>query len=183
MVESDGMDMDDMDDMDMEGTDEPHDMDDMDMDNTDMEATDEPHDMDMDDASETSAAYMTITNNGDEDDTLVEVQADFANVTELHETTIEDDVAQMRMVGEFEIPAGETIELAPAGKHVMLMDLQSDLVMDESVELTLIFESGRRSHCHRDDSGTCSWAMMKPPLKRAIGSSLVCGYVRHPRHL
>ena len=117
-VESDGMDMD-MDDMDMESTDEPHNMD----------------DMGMEDASETSAAYMTITNNGDEDDTLVEVQADFANVTELHETTIEDDVARMEMVGEFEIPAGETIELAPASKHVMLMELQSDLVMDESVEL------------------------------------------------
>ena len=38
------------------------------------------------------------------------------------------------------IPAGETVDLMPGGLHVMLMELENDLVEGETVALTLEFD-------------------------------------------
>jgi hypothetical protein len=90
-----------------------------------------------------SAAYMTIQNNSDDDITLTEASADFANMTQIHQTTIEDDVARMQEVeGGLTIPAGESVNLEPGGYHVMLMDLQEPLVEGNDALLTLTFDNG-----------------------------------------
>ncbi len=38
------------------------------------------------------------------------------------------------------LPAGETIEFAPGGLHIMLIDLHRDLLVGERFELVLVFE-------------------------------------------
>jgi ABC-type Zn uptake system ZnuABC Zn-binding protein ZnuA len=89
-----------------------------------------------------SAAYMTITNNGTTADTLLSVTTDAAATATLHETRIENDMAMMHQVeGGLEIPAGGTVVLEPVGLHVMLEDIQRDLITG-TVDLTLNFASG-----------------------------------------
>ena len=90
-----------------------------------------------------SAAYMTIQNNSDSDITLTEASADFANMAQIHQTTIEDDVARMQEVeGGLTIPAGESVNLEPGGYHIMLMNLQEPLVEGEETLVTLTFDNG-----------------------------------------
>lgn len=116
-----------------------------DMDMGDMEMATEEADYDMGDMNmggETSAVYMTITNNGDESVTIVGAEADIAGLVELHETVIENDIASMQPVATLVIEAGETLDLSPGRIHLMLMQLKQDIVADESVDISLILESG-----------------------------------------
>lgn len=148
----------DMDDMDMDGTDEAMDMDGMDM---DVEMTDEAGDMVMDVTGDdmnamagmdmpdmqmggTSAVYMNITNNGENEVAIISGSADVAGEVELHETTVDDNgVARMVEQGDgIFIPAGETVALEPGGLHVMLLDLQSDLAEGDTTSVSLVFDTG-----------------------------------------
>ena len=107
----------------------------MDMDNMD--------DMDMSDmVTGVSGAYMSITNNGSDDVTLVSVSAEGGGMAQIHETNVdENDMASMNeMEDGILIPAGETVDLIPGGLHVMLMELENDLVEGETVALTLEFD-------------------------------------------
>jgi len=94
---------------------------------------------DMDASAPTSAVYMTLTNNTDEDVRLVGAQTDVAGVVEIHESSMNDEgVMQMRPLTDgLSIPAGETVELRPGGLHLMLMDLQVPLAPETAFLLTL----------------------------------------------
>lgn len=86
-----------------------------------------------------SAVYMTITNKGDADDTLVAAAADVA-MTELHESMEhEDHTVSMEHLHEVPIPAGETVVFEPGGLHIMLMDLNEELAAGDTFQLTLTF--------------------------------------------
>ena len=114
-----------------------------DMQGMDMDSDSDSHDMeDMDMGGETSAVYMSITNNGQDTVIIVGIQTDVAQLAELHETVIENDIARMQPVESLVIEAGETLELTPGRIHIMLMQLTQDIVTDESIELSLMLESG-----------------------------------------
>lgn len=103
--------------------------------------------MDMDDmemGSVVSGAYMSISNNGSEDVTLTFVSADGIGMTQIHETSVdENDMASMQeMEDGILIPAGETVDLIPGGLHVMLMGIETDLFEGETVSITLEFDNG-----------------------------------------
>jgi len=49
---------------------------------------------------------------------------------------------QMRPVDKIEIPADGQVELKPGGYHIMLIDLQRELQVGDTVEVTLTFERG-----------------------------------------
>jgi copper(I)-binding protein len=113
------------------------------------------------------AAYMTLTSAGD--DTLIKASVDpsVAGTVELHETKMADmsgdmsgDISgttaegmggdtetsmapamEMVPVDEIELPAGEAVELAPGGLHVMLLDLVAPLEVGTTIQLTLEFEN------------------------------------------
>lgn len=90
--------------------------------------------------AKSGGGYLTITNNGDQADRLIAVQADFPRVM-LHTTEMKDDVARMMHIDAVEIPAGETVSLAPGGMHVMFMGLDGDpFVVGEEIPATLVFE-------------------------------------------
>ncbi|MGJ3239566.1 MAG: copper chaperone PCu(A)C [Anaerolineae bacterium] len=99
-------------------------------------------DMDMD-MSGVSGAYLTITNNNDDAVTLVAVSAEGVGMVEIHETTVDDnDMARMQELPDgITIEAGETVSLAPGGLHLMLMNLETDLVEGETIALTLEFDN------------------------------------------
>lgn len=86
------------------------------------------------------AGYMTITNTGTGDDTLVAVESGFPK-TMIHKTTMEDGVMKMRhQKGGVPIPAGETVSFEPGGLHIMFMGLEAPLKDGEKNTATLVFE-------------------------------------------
>ncbi|MCS6881866.1 MAG: copper chaperone PCu(A)C [Oscillochloridaceae bacterium] len=96
---------------------------------------------DMTPPSGTSAAYMVLVNRGGAGDRLVSASTDVAEVVELHETKMVDNVMQMAPVtGGIPVPANGQVELKPGGLHVMLIGLKRDLAAGETVRLTLKFE-------------------------------------------
>lgn len=88
-----------------------------------------------------TGAYLTIENTSDTDYRLVAIDADFAGMSMLHQSTVDDQgVMRMRMVmGGLDIPAGATVQLAPGGYHAMLMNVTADVYPSEAVPLTLTF--------------------------------------------
>jgi hypothetical protein len=86
------------------------------------------------------AVYMMLLNEGGADDALLSAETDVAEVVELHETKMEGDVMKMSPVAKVEIPAGGSAALKPGGLHVMLINLQQELVPGEKIKLTLNFE-------------------------------------------
>ncbi|WP_424933342.1 copper chaperone PCu(A)C [Amaricoccus macauensis] len=84
--------------------------------------------------------FMTIANDGDEDDRLIAVRAEFPKV-EIHTTLEENGVSKMVHVAAIDLPAGETVALEPGGYHVMFMGLDGDpFEVGEEIEATLVFE-------------------------------------------
>jgi copper(I)-binding protein len=89
----------------------------------------------------TGAAYLTITNNGDTDDQLIAASSAVAQVVEIHDMVVENEVMSMvHLEDGLPIPAGETVVLEPMSLHVMLISLNQSLFPDDIFELTLTFE-------------------------------------------
>lgn len=85
--------------------------------------------------------FMTITNAGAADDTLVAAHAEIAGMVQIHEMKMVGEVMQMRELEEgLVIPAGGAVELSPGGTHIMFMDMHGGFVAGQSVPVTLVFE-------------------------------------------
>jgi copper(I)-binding protein len=90
-----------------------------------------------------AAVYVTIENKSGSDDRLTGAFTDRAAMAMVHQTELVDGVSRMRMAGEINIPAGERIEMAPGGTHVMLEGLRAPLKIGDRFDLVLRFkESG-----------------------------------------
>lgn len=87
-----------------------------------------------------SQVVITIANDGDGDDALVEVSTDAALGVEIHVTEIEDDRATMRELGSADLPAGRTTRFRPGGLHLMLIVPDDTVVEGGTFELTLHFD-------------------------------------------
>lgn len=89
-----------------------------------------------------TAAYMTITNTGSQDDRLVSVSYEGAKKSEIHTMEVVNDVMKMRPIdGGLVIPVGQSVELAPGGLHLMFMGLTQRPQNGETVSLELVFEN------------------------------------------
>ena len=92
-------------------------------------------------AAGNGAVFLTVVNPTAAPDRLVSVASPVAAAAETHETV--DDNGVMRMVPQsdgFEIPANGALELAPGGKHIMLLNLTQQLQPGQEIEVTLTFE-------------------------------------------
>lgn len=88
-----------------------------------------------------AGGFLTIENTGTEPDRLVSATSDIAGDTQIHEMAMQGDVMKMRQLADgLEIPAGETVTLAPGGVHIMFMGLKQALVEGETITVTLTFE-------------------------------------------
>ncbi|MDQ7026820.1 MAG: copper chaperone PCu(A)C [Anaerolineae bacterium] len=98
---------------------------------------------DMNMSGAVSGGYLSISNNGSSDIMLMSVVADGVGMIEIHETVVENDIASMQAVenGELLIAAGETVMLQPGSFHLMLMNLENDLVEGETLSLSLTFDN------------------------------------------
>jgi copper(I)-binding protein len=59
----------------------------------------------------------------------------------VHQNEVVNGVARMRMAGEINIPAGERIEMAPGGTHIMLEGLRAPLKTGDDFDLVLKFRN------------------------------------------
>ena len=92
-----------------------------------------------------SAAFLGLSNTGQEHHALVAVETPVAMMVELHEHTMADGMMQMREVEKIDLPVGATVELKPGGLHIMLMGLKSQLMPGDQVDITLIYEDGSKA--------------------------------------
>jgi copper(I)-binding protein len=90
-------------------------------------------------ATVTTAVYLSIENNGEQDDQLLSVAAAVADAAEMHESTITDGVMQMRQAQVVDVPAGESVVFEPGGLHVMLIGVHTSLEPGDRLELDLTF--------------------------------------------
>ena len=89
----------------------------------------------------TGVAYLSITNNGPQQDTLIAASTPAAARVEFHRSSLEAGMARMRPAGAVVVAPNTTITAEPGGLHLMLVDLKSPLVAGTSVPLVLQFES------------------------------------------
>lgn len=87
------------------------------------------------------AGYMTITNDGNDEVTLLGATTPRAQNVSIHGSRMHMDMLRMEPMPEgLPIPPGETVELKPRGYHLMLEMLDKSLEEGERVPLTLRFE-------------------------------------------
>jgi hypothetical protein len=85
-----------------------------------------------------TGVFLQITSA--KDARLVEARSPVANVVELHEMAMVDNVMKMRAISGLALPAGRVVELKPGGYHVMLIDLKQQIKDGDVVPVTLIVE-------------------------------------------
>jgi periplasmic copper chaperone A len=90
--------------------------------------------------SRTGSIYMSVMNHGGAADKLIGVKTDVAESAELHSVSNVDGIFRMRPVADVAIAAGATVDLSK-DMHIMLFGLRAPLVKDNSVRITLDFET------------------------------------------
>lgn len=90
-----------------------------------------------------SAGFFTLHNDSGATVTLVGVEADFAERTEIHSHTHSDGMMRMRKEDSVSVGAGETLAFAPGGYHVMLFGLKSSIDEGDELAMTLVFDDGK----------------------------------------
>ncbi|MEE1929947.1 copper chaperone PCu(A)C [Streptomyces sp. TRM 70351] len=83
-----------------------------------------------------AAGYFTLTNDGDEPDTLTAVTSDVSDDVQFHRTV--DN--RMERVESFGIPAHGELALSRGGNHLMFMGLERKPSKGDTVRLELHFE-------------------------------------------
>ncbi|MDZ7874017.1 MAG: copper chaperone PCu(A)C [Rhizobium sp.] len=92
-----------------------------------------------------AAGYVSIVNNGSEDDRLTAIESTVIPKIELHASTVTDGVARMKpMEDGLALPAGMTTALGDQGTHAMFTNLEKQLKQGEKVEAVLVFEKAGR---------------------------------------
>lgn len=91
--------------------------------------------------------FVTITNTGTEDDRLVSATSPVSEVVETHIMSMDGEVMKMQSQPDgFIIPAGETLELKPGGKHLMFINVSEPFVEGDEVMVMLHFEHAGMVH-------------------------------------
>ena len=92
-------------------------------------------------AAGNGVGYLKITNNGTDSDVLLGGSSDVADRVEVHETAIDDKgVASMKKLDSVELKSGQSIELKPAGMHIMFIGLKEPLKEGGVVQAQLKFK-------------------------------------------
>ena len=71
---------------------------------------------------------------------VIRVTSPGAKAAEIHSMTEQGGVMKMRRLDGLDLPAGQTVKLAPGGNHIMLLDIRKPLQPGERVRLTLVVQ-------------------------------------------
>jgi periplasmic copper chaperone A len=96
--------------------------------------------------SSQTAAYLTLTNNGNKADRLVGATSSQIGKIELHaHVKSADGLMGMRALNAIDVPAHTTIPLSPGGLHLMAKDVAAGLDIGDTVAITVTFASGKKA--------------------------------------
>lgn len=84
------------------------------------------------------AGYLTLANPGDEAVTVTAASSPSFERVEMHDMTHENGVMKMRKLDQIEIAPGGKAELAPGGRHLMLIRPKRAFAAGDQIELTLL---------------------------------------------
>ena len=76
-----------------------------------------------------------------QDARLLEVRSRVAGSIQIHQMEMDGQMMKMHVVPSLELPAGKTIDLAPGGYHLMLLDLKQQLKQGDNVPMTLVVQN------------------------------------------
>jgi copper(I)-binding protein len=89
-----------------------------------------------------TAGYLTVANPTTRDVEIVEIRSDDFESIELHVTVTEDGMARMRRESSVVVPAGESVDFTPGGRHLMLFGAKRPLAEGDSVNLVVVLADG-----------------------------------------
>lgn len=91
----------------------------------------------------TGAVFMTITNKGKEDVSIVSAASPASDRVEIHGHKMNDaGVMHMYKLDKLDIAAGKSVKLEPGSFHIMLFDLKNPLKDGDKLPLSLKLSSG-----------------------------------------
>lgn len=82
-----------------------------------------------------SVAYVTLVNHTNAPIVLTQASSPVAGAIEFHESREVDGLMRMRRLTDLPIPAGESVQLQPGGKHLMLFRL-APLQVGQTAQVT-----------------------------------------------
>lgn len=87
------------------------------------------------------AVYLTIVNDGDIADRVIDVSSDISQSAAIHQSQHTDGVMRMTPVaGELAAAAHSQVTFEPGGLHIMLMNLQRPPAAGDRFRITVTFE-------------------------------------------
>jgi copper(I)-binding protein len=99
-------------------------------------------------AQKTAGAFLTIQSV--KAARLVGASSPVAGAVEMHQMDMQGQTMKMRAVDAIDLPAGEKVDLAKAGYHLMFQDLKQQLKEGDTVPVTLTVEDA----AHKRDTVT-----------------------------
>jgi copper(I)-binding protein len=91
-----------------------------------------------------AAGYFSINNVGEKAAVLVGAKTPAFERATVHKSVKENDTARMVPVPRLALEPGEEVKFAPGGYHLMLMERTRPLAVGDEINVTLMFEDGRR---------------------------------------
>lgn len=88
------------------------------------------------------AGYLSITNSGDEDDTLIGFSSAVAQMVQLHESSMSEGMMSMKHLPSIVVPAGGSLQMQPGGFHLMIMGVDNEVFEAGSLDIDIQFASG-----------------------------------------
>lgn len=93
--------------------------------------------------AQNSAAFMSITNNTDQNISLISASNSVSKFTELHAHVSENGMKKMIQIPQIDIPAKSSAQLKPGGLHIMMIGLSKAINPGDKVDITLNFSNGK----------------------------------------
>jgi periplasmic copper chaperone A len=91
-----------------------------------------------------TAGYFTLHNLSTQDVSLNSISSEAFARAELHQHSHKDGMMRMEQLDHIVIPAGQRIELAPGGLHLMLFDPTTELQIGQTIKVLLHFADGQQ---------------------------------------
>lgn len=90
---------------------------------------------------ENAAVYLTIHNHSENEQELIGASTTATDVVEIHQSSMENDVMQMNMISTLPLGPDEEVIFKPGGYHLMLVNVNQELVLGEHIGLILHFKN------------------------------------------
>jgi len=88
------------------------------------------------------AAYFVLNNTGTDDITVTGVSTPVSETAAMHDAVEHKGMMTMKHLMVLVVPAGETVEFAPGGKHLMLINLTEKLEVGKEFPVHFMLKNG-----------------------------------------